>query len=144
MRRLLNSPGWIRHISDLNISSDDDAADYIRVKLQNEYRTQGMGLWIAIEKSGGEAIGLCGLLRRSHLKHVDLGYAFLPDFQGQGYAREAAAACIEYGYSNIGLDRIIAVTRADNQRSIRLLQALGMQFIDTVKWPSGATLQVYG
>jgi ribosomal-protein-alanine N-acetyltransferase len=144
MRRLLNSPGWIRHISDLHIASDEDAAVYIRDKLLNEYRSQGMGLWIVTEKAGAEAVGLCGLLRRSHLKHVDLGYAFLPDYQGKGYAREAAAACLEYGHDFFGLDRIIAVTKADNARSINLLRALGMQFQDTVTWPSGATLQVYG
>jgi ribosomal-protein-alanine N-acetyltransferase len=144
MRRLLSSPGWIRHISDLNITSDEDAAVYIRDKLLNEYRTQGMGLWIVTEKSCGEAVGLCGLLRRSHLKHVDLGYAFLPEHQGKGYAREAAAACLEYGKNFFGLHRIIAVTKSDNARSINLLLALGMRFQDTVTWPSGATLQVYG
>jgi ribosomal-protein-alanine N-acetyltransferase len=144
IRRLLTSPGWIAHISDLNIRSEADAAEYIHDKLLPEYRNQGMGLWITREKADGTAIGLCGLLRRSHLKHVDLGYAFLPEYQGQGYAREAAGACLQFGKKVIGLDRIIAVTKADNERSINLLQALGMQSIDTVIWPSGATLLVFG
>ena len=144
IRNLLTSPGWLQHISDPEIASDKDAARYIREKVIREYRNQGMGLWAVIEKSSGTATGLCGLLRRTHLKHVDLGYAFLPEFQGKGYAREAAKACLEYGSNVIGLDRIIAVTKPDNPGSIRLLESLGMQEMDSVLWPSGVQLRIYG
>ncbi|MCY7484466.1 GNAT family N-acetyltransferase [Paenibacillus alvei] len=44
------------------------------------------------------------------MQDVDIGFAFLPEFRGQGYAYEAAAAMLEYGLTKLGLERIVAIT----------------------------------
>jgi RimJ/RimL family protein N-acetyltransferase len=79
-------------------------------------------------KKRGEPIGICGLVNRESLEDVDIGFAFLPRYWAQGYAHESAAAVIEYGKNVIGLKRIVAVTAADNQSSIRLIEKIGMRF----------------
>ena len=56
---------------------------------------------------------------------VEIGYDLLPAHQGKGYMREAAAAVLVYGFSGMGLERIFADLRADNEKSVRLLQDSG-------------------
>ncbi|MGI5287329.1 GNAT family N-acetyltransferase [Nonomuraea polychroma] len=62
---------------------------------------------------------------------LELSYSFLPEHWGHGYAREACAAVLDRGFTNIpGTERIVAVTQAANGRSARLLQVLDMVKID--------------
>lgn len=143
IKELLNTPGWRQYIGQPHIDTEQDACRYIRQKLQAEYRKHGVGLWLVRERASGRSIGLCGLLRRLHLRNIDLGFALLPDCQGKGYALEAAQACMEYGRKKLGLADIIAVTTAYNTRSIRLLEKLGMQLKEEIIRPGGELLQVY-
>ena len=76
----------------------------------------------------GVPLGMCGLLKRDTLRDVDVGFAFLPEFWGHGYAFEAASAVLSYGKEVLGLGRIVAITSPDNDGSIRVLTKLGMQF----------------
>jgi RimJ/RimL family protein N-acetyltransferase len=92
------------------------------------YQRHGFGLWHVARKTDGAAIGLCGLLKRDTLPDVDLGYAYLPEFRGQGYAYEAAAATLEHAARKFGLRRVIAVVSPGNTSSIGLLEKLGMRF----------------
>jgi RimJ/RimL family protein N-acetyltransferase len=92
------------------------------------YEHYGYGLYLTELKKRGEPIGICGLVNRESLEDVDIGFAFLPEYWAQGYAQESAAAVIEYGKNVIGLKRIVAVTAADNQSSIRLIEKIGMRF----------------
>jgi [ribosomal protein S5]-alanine N-acetyltransferase len=80
-------------------------------------------------------MGLCGLIKRDALPDVDIGFAFLPQFRGGGYALESARATMEYGRTTLGLTRIVAITTQDNQDSSRLLEKLGMRFESTLRMP---------
>ena len=71
---------------------------------------------------------MCGLLKRDILPDVDVGYAFLPQFWGQGFAYEAAAATLRHGAQKFGLTRVVAVVSEGNAGSIRVLEKLGMSF----------------
>ena len=71
---------------------------------------------------------MCGLLKRPSLEDVDIGFAFLPQYWGQGYAYEAAKAVLAHGKKVLGLERVVAITASDNQASIKLLEKLGMTF----------------
>lgn len=57
---------------------------------------------------------------------ADLGYELNPDYWGCGYATEAAAALIDWGFAQLGLHRVWAWCIADNARSARVLERLGM------------------
>jgi RimJ/RimL family protein N-acetyltransferase len=71
---------------------------------------------------------MCGLLKRDNLPDVDIGYAFLPEYWGSGYAFEAAEATMRHGAQKYGLKRVIAVVSPRNDASIRLLEKLGMGY----------------
>ncbi|MFI4982343.1 MAG: GNAT family N-acetyltransferase, partial [Nevskiales bacterium] len=91
---LLSDPSWLRFIGDKGVRNLDDARLYIRIGPAAMYARLGHGLYLTELKDGGIPIGLCGLIKRDTLDDVDIGFAFLPQYRGQGYAREAAAATL--------------------------------------------------
>ncbi|HEU5097697.1 MAG TPA: GNAT family N-acetyltransferase [Roseiflexaceae bacterium] len=125
---LVNDPGWLRFIGDRGVRTLEDARNYIQNGPVEMYDRLGFGLYAVDLKGGGTPIGMCGLLKRATLPAVDLGFAFLPRFAGQGYAAEAAAAVLAYAHQALGLARVLAITSPDNTRSIKLLERIGFQF----------------
>ena len=77
------------------------------------------------EKSGGTALGICGLIKRDSLPVTDIGYAFLESAQGKGYAREAAAGVMRYAQEVLKMQELMAITSPVNTASNQLLQKLG-------------------
>lgn len=126
--RLVNEPSWLRFIGDKNVHNLDDARRYIQTGPLDMYAKLGFGMFLVQLTSSGDPIGACGLLKRDTLPDPDIGYAFLPEFWGQGYAFEAAAAVLSYGHKNHGLNRIMAITSPDNVSSVRVLERCGMKF----------------
>lgn len=132
---LLNDPAWLLHIGDKRVRSLDAARAYIENGPVAMYAKHGIGLYLVEGKDGGAAMGLCGLIKRDALPDVDIGFAFLPQFRGRGYALESARATMEYGRTTLGLARIVAITTQNNQDSARLLEKLGMRFESTLRMP---------
>jgi len=62
---------------------------------------------------------------------LELSYKFFPDYWGQGLAKEATKACLNYGFATIQDSSIIAITQVANHRSCRLLEAIGMKHIQS-------------
>jgi len=126
--RLLNEPSFIQNIGDRGVRSIEDAHRYLREGPLAMYERFGFGLWHTARKSDGNAVGMCGLLRRDSLPDVDIGYAYLPEYWGQGFAFEAADATLRHAAKKFGLRRLIGVVSPGNSGSIRVLEKLGMRF----------------
>nr|WP_241208601.1 GNAT family N-acetyltransferase [Rickettsiales endosymbiont of Stachyamoeba lipophora] len=58
---------------------------------------------------------------------VEIGWRLSSKHWGKGYATEGARACLDYGFNKIDLNEILAFTVAANQRSIRVMEKLGMK-----------------
>lgn len=101
------------------------AESYIRNNIWAAYRTHSFGLYVVRLNSGGLPLGLCGLVKRDFLSAPDLGFALLPDYVGHGYATEASRAVMQHAKSALGIERLYAIVKRDNQRSVRLLERLG-------------------
>ena len=123
---LLNSPGFLANIGDRGVRTLADARRYICEGPATSYREHGFGLWKVTRRQDGLAVGMSGLIKRDSLEFPDLGYAFLPEHAGMGYATEAGAAVIALGFNAKGLARILAIVRPDNDASLRVLGKLGM------------------
>jgi RimJ/RimL family protein N-acetyltransferase len=126
--QLLNDPDWIRYIGDRDIRTDDDARAYLARGPLAMYAKNGFGLWRVARRDDGTPVGMCGLIKRDTLPDVDVGFAFLPAYRGLGYAEEAAAATLALAADRYGLTRVVAIASPDNERSLRLLEKLGMTF----------------
>ena len=132
---LLNDPGWLRFIGDRKVRTIDDARAYLHNGAIAHATKHGFALGAVQRTSDGTLLGMCGLIRREGLDDVDLGYAFLPAYRGQGYAREAAAAWLACGFERFGLKRIVAITSVDNVASGKVLEAIGMRFERRLRVP---------
>ena len=125
---LLNSPGWIEFIGDRNIKTETQAIEYLRNGPMKSYVQNGFGLSM-VETKYGMPIGMCGIIKRDSLENPDIGFAFLKEFTGKGYAYEIANATLSYAINDLKIPKVSAITVPHNERSIRLLEKIGMKFI---------------
>jgi RimJ/RimL family protein N-acetyltransferase len=128
---LLNDPGWIRNIGDRGVRTIDEARAYIRDRFSKS-------LWLVVRDASGERLGLCGLVERDGLDHRDIGYAYLARHAGQGYATEAARAVLAHAREALGQATILAITTPDNTPSQRVLEKIGLRFVQMIDLPGHA------
>jgi RimJ/RimL family protein N-acetyltransferase len=96
-----------------------------------ELEREGWGLW-AVEVAGGTPfIGLVGLHRVAAnlpcAPAIEIAWRLHPDQWSHGYATEAAAAALRYGFGPGGLTEIVAFTTTLNRRSQAVMERLGMR-----------------
>jgi ribosomal-protein-alanine N-acetyltransferase len=135
---LLNTKGWLEFIGDRNIKTLEDARNYIVNIPFYMYEKLGFGPYLVKLKDADLPIGMCSLIKRDILEDVDIGFAFLPEYAGKGYAFEATLATLHYSKKILGIHRVIAITNSNNNNSIHLLKKLGLDFEKTIKLPGEA------
>ena len=137
--RLLNDPGWLQHIGDRGVRTDDDARAYLERGPIAAQREHGYALWgVAAAGQPDTLLGMCGLVRRDGLDAPDLGYAFLPEGRGRGVEREAARAVLAHARDVLHLPRVMAIVSPANSASVAVLRAAGMVFVERRRLPGHA------
>lgn len=110
---------------------------------KRNYAEYGFGLWI-VTTVEGEFVGDCGLTWQpvSGSPALEVGYHVRAEFQGRGYATEAASACRDAARS-LGVTHLVAIIHPDNRASQRVAEKIGMtlEVTETVK---GQVRAVYG
>ena len=97
-------------------------------RMINYWREHDFGLWAVEEKESGRLVGRAGLVHLDNTPEIEVGYLFAKDRWGKGYATEAARAALDFGFTELGLARIVAITEPENIASQRVLEKLGMRF----------------
>lgn len=118
-----------QHLWDGRIISGDDAWDAISDSLELEI-SFGMGLLCLFEKKSGTFVGVAGLVRLSKINpdaKPEIVFSLEPHFWRMGLAHEAASAVLAYAFNTLKLPRMLGGYDAQNVRSQRVLQRLGMQ-----------------
>lgn len=133
--KLVNDPSWLRFIGDKGVRNEGDARTYLAQGPIEMYARLGFGLYLVLLRESGTPIGICGLIKRESLADVDIGFAFLPEFCGHGYAHEAALAVMTHAKRDFSMRRLVAITAPGNERSIRLLRRLGMTLEESIDLP---------
>jgi len=90
------------------------------------WAAKGYGIWVVRDAETRALVGLTGLQERPDGRGVALRFAFWPEAQGRGLAREAAGAALRFGHEIAGLARIVAVARDENFASRMVLGGIGM------------------
>jgi len=124
---LVTDPAFVEHIGDRGIRTLEEAHEALLagpIAMQEE---RGHSLYVVELKEAGTPIGMCGLIKRPSLDGIDIGYAFLPAWRGQGYACEAGLAVLAYAPS-LGIRRVLAITSPNNIASNFLLRKMGLRF----------------
>lgn len=107
----------------------EDAQSFVRMFCEWQTERPRTRFQLAVvTRKGGELIGNCGVrINDVTLGEGNIGYEIDSHYWGQGLATEAARAMVDYGFRELGLHRIWAVTIADNLGSKRVLEKLGMR-----------------
>lgn len=141
---LVNTPGFIEFIGDRGIRTVEAAAQAILDGPMAMQATLGHSIYLVEDKASCAPLGMSGLIKRDTLEHVDIGYAFLPEHCGKGYAYEAAQAVVAHARDDIGLARLLAITSPGNAASIGLLEKLGLRLQKVVQLtPEGPVSNLY-
>jgi len=106
------------------------------------YRRDGHALWAMLLKSSGEMIGDCGCVIQEveDRSELEIGYHVRRDLWGNGYATEAARACMDYAFNTLGALRVISMIRPENLNSRRVAEKNGLTCEKIVFWqPKGSS-----
>lgn len=142
--RLLNTPNWIKYIGDRNIKTIDDAKEYIKEKMIPQLERLGYSNYTLIRKEDHMKIGTCGLYDREGLEGIDIGFAFLPEYEKKGFAFEASNRLKNAAFNEFDLNTINAITSKENRSSQKLLDKLGFKLQGTTTLPdNNETLYLY-
>jgi RimJ/RimL family protein N-acetyltransferase len=125
---LLNADPRVREYfpNTLNRDDSDKEAAWVRKGLSN----LDFGLWAVEVRGTASFIGLTGLCEAHFKAHftpcVEIGWRLAFAHWGKGYATEAASAALSYAFESLGLEEVVSFTVAANQRSIAVMERLGM------------------
>jgi RimJ/RimL family protein N-acetyltransferase len=100
------------------------------------YVSDGCGYWACELKDSGEFVGQAGLLKQDveGVTELGIGYMFIPQFWGRGYATEISQSCLAHGFSHYEVDHIVALIRPENEPSIRVAKRLKMSLWKTAEY----------
>jgi [ribosomal protein S5]-alanine N-acetyltransferase len=121
---LVNSEGWLQFIGDRNINNLPDAEKYIQKILDNS----NFFYSVFEVKETNQPVGIVTFLYRDNQEFPDIGFAVLPEFEKKGYTFEAVKKYFDEILSQGTVCNIIGITFPENEKSIRLLERLGLTF----------------
>ena len=135
MFELDNDADVHRYLGNKPVQTLEEAQEMIRF-IRQQYATNGIGRWAIIEKRSKDFVGWTGLkwitdTINQHSNFYDIGYRLVKRHWGKGFATESAKACLDYGFNQLGLDKIYAMADVNNQASNKVLRNLGLSFVET-------------
>src|SRR5215212_4790003 len=113
--------------------------DHIPAYLDYYQRYEGYGFWAVIEKSSGAFLGWFHYrpYEDAPVDQPELGYRLRRSAWGKGYATEGSRALIRKGFTELGVQRVVAETMAVNAASRRVMEKAGLKYVRTFhqEWP---------
>ncbi|WP_029272672.1 GNAT family N-acetyltransferase [Flavobacterium sp. KJJ] len=107
--------------------------------IQKQYKKFGIGRWAVILKETNEFLGWSGIKFikdkiNNHQNLYEIGYRFIEKHWGKGYATEAGKAFVDYAFNEMKVDAIYAYADAGNENSRRILEKLGLHFVNSFEY----------
>ncbi|MBB4806103.1 RimJ/RimL family protein N-acetyltransferase [Chryseobacterium defluvii] len=136
-----SNPEVMKYIGIPPVNDIKESENIIKM-IRQQYTDNGIGRLAVIEKESGLLIGWSGLKLLTQpingYTHVyDLGYRFLPEFWGKGYAIESAKASLDFGFNELNADIIYAHAHSQNEGSNHILKKLGFEKTGEFTEPDG-------
>lgn len=97
----------------------------------DQYEKYGVGRLAVIDKSTSKFIGWCGLKYSNQKNEYDIGFRFFRNYWNKGYATETAKKCLEFGFEELKIQKIVGRAMKANVGSIKVLEKIGMNFKET-------------
>ncbi len=117
----------------------EDSKNFI-ARMQNNFETYGFCYFAMDILESGEFIGFTGILHQNYKSKftpcVDIGWRLKKSAWGNGFATEAAMACLDFAFSELELNEIYSFATINNKGSEAVMKKIGMNYIDTFNHPS--------
>jgi ribosomal-protein-alanine N-acetyltransferase len=110
--------------------------------IQNHQKKYGYSYWAVFKKDTDEFIGQAGVTY-TEKQDLNLCFAFLKEFWGKGYATETINAVIKWVFENTSENHITAMAMPHNTKSRKLMEKIGMKYIDDWKLENGTMASHY-
>ena len=138
MYELDSNPNVHLFVGNRPVKHIEESIEYIKF-VQKQYKDHGTGRWAVVLKETNEFIGWSGIKFitdeiNNHKNFYELGYRFIEKHWGKGYATEAGKAFVEYAFNEIKADAIYAYADAGNENSRRILEKLGLQYVNSFEY----------
>ena len=114
----------VRRFVDGKVLSFVEARTYVEMNIR-QYKKIGYGRYAVRLKETGNLIGMCGFLKENY--GIDFGYRYSKNSWGKGFGFEAAKVVLNYGFSELGFEKLVGLTAEENSGSIRILEKLGFK-----------------
>ena len=129
--QLDSNPEVMKYVGVPPITEKEESAKMIE-NILDQYKNNGTGRLAVIEKETNQFIGWSGIKLLTDevngFKNIyELGYRFLPEFWGKGYATESALASLDLGFKQLNVDKIYAYADLGNGSSNHILTKLGFE-----------------
>lgn len=127
MFELYSDPEILRYTGETVTETIEEMEKAIKIRIKN-YKKYGYGRWATILKSENKFIGWAGLAYLPEFDKIDIGYRFLQEYWGMGFATEASHAILAHAFEKLNLKEIIAIAMKGNKGSIKVMEKIGMKF----------------
>jgi [ribosomal protein S5]-alanine N-acetyltransferase len=124
----LNTPEVLKYVHEALPQNLDDAKRIIAEIILPQYELYQLGRFAIHVKDDNRFVGWCGLKYIKEKDEIDLGYRFMQNEWGKGFATEAATACVQFGFEQRNVQTIIGRTHYQNIASQKVLQKIGLTF----------------
>ncbi len=124
--RIANTPAVMEHLGGV---ATPEAMQALYDRIVASQAEHGFCFWIVERHADRAMLGICGFKLANVgpiMGEIEIGWRFRQDAWGQGYAREAATACLDWAWRNLACTRIVAITIIANRGSWGLMERLGM------------------
>lgn len=134
----------MRYIGDGRIRTKEQVSELLALSVAY-FQKHGTTFFSVFEKQSNHFVGMAGLLHLcfdENQPDIEVGYRLHKQYWRQGYATELTRALIEWGFSVLKLQRIIAITHPDNAASRRVMEKSGMSYHAMIQY-KGMTIPCY-
>ena len=136
-----SNPEVVKYVGTPPLTDIKESENMIKM-IQQQYEDNGVGRLAVIEKKSNLLIGWSGLKFitkeiNGYNNIYELGYRFIPEFWGKGYAIESAKASLDFGFNDLNQNIIYACAHFENEGSNHILRKLGFEKTGEFEEPDG-------
>lgn len=136
-----SDPEVMKYIGVPPLTDINESKEVIQM-IRKQYEENGVGRLAVVEKESGLVVGWSGLKLltkavNGYQNVLELGYRFVPESWGKGYATESGKASLDYGFHELNAEVIYAYAHSEHEVSNHILRKLGFQKTSEFEEPDG-------
>lgn len=128
--RMNSDPIVMKYVGDGSTRNRDQMVKELETLISYSTRNPGLGIWAAILKETDSFVGASGLVYYDKTPEIEIGYRMLKEHWNNGYATEISFGILQYGFKTLELNKIVSSAHVDNFASRRVMEKIGMTYID--------------